>query len=69
MEVLRCRTERGLSQSAMAHQMGMQQPAIARLESGDHEPTFATLRRLARGLGMEFHIEITPEASGLRDSA
>lgn len=69
LEVLRYRTEHGLSQSALARHLGMQQPAIARLEAGDHEPTFATLQRLARGLGMAFHIEITPKASGLRDSA
>jgi len=46
----------------------MQQPAIARLEAGDHEPSLATLARLARGLGLEFHIDITPVALGLRET-
>lgn len=69
MQVLRYRTDRSLSQSALARQLGMQQPAIARLEAGDHEPTFGTLRRLARGLGIEFHIDITSHSSALRDSA
>lgn len=66
MRVLAFRVEHGLSQTALARQLDMQQPAIARLEAGDHEPTFSTLERLARGLGIEFHIDITPKASGLR---
>jgi ribosome-binding protein aMBF1 (putative translation factor) len=69
MRVLAYRTERGMSQTALARELGMQQPAVARLEAGDHEPTFSTLERLARGLGIEFHIDITPAASGLRDTA
>jgi transcriptional regulator with XRE-family HTH domain len=39
----------------------MQQPAIARLEAGDHNPSMETLMRLAQGLGIDFHIDITPE--------
>ncbi|MBU6244346.1 MAG: helix-turn-helix transcriptional regulator [Actinomycetales bacterium] len=69
MRVLAYRVEHGLSQTALARQLDMQQPAVARLEAGDHEPTFSTLERLARGLGIEFHIDITPESSGLRESA
>lgn len=69
MRVLKYRTERSLSQSALGRQLGMAQPAIARLEAGDHEPSLATLARLARGLGLEFHIDITPTALGLRESA
>lgn len=69
MRVLKYRTDNGLSQSALARQLGLQQPAIARIEAGNHEPTFTTLERLAQGLGIEFHIDITPAASGLRDTA
>jgi transcriptional regulator with XRE-family HTH domain len=47
----------------------MQQPAIARLEAGDHQPSLATLARLAAGLGMEFHIDITPGTFELRETA
>ena len=49
--------------------LGMHQPAIARLEAGDHEPSLATLSRLARTLGVEFHIDITPDVFQLRDTA
>jgi len=69
LRVLAYRIEHGLSQTALARQLGMQQPAVARLEAGDHEPTFSTLEKLARGLGIEFHIDITPATSGLRDTA
>lgn len=69
MRVLAYRVEHGLSQSALARELDMQQPAIARLEAGDHEPTFSTLERLARGLGIEFHIDITPGTSVLRETA
>jgi transcriptional regulator with XRE-family HTH domain len=47
----------------------MHQPAIARLEAGEHEPSLATLSRLARVLGIEFHIDITPDLFGLPDTA
>ena len=69
MRVIKYRTEQGLSQSALARRLGMQQPAIARLEAGDHQPSLATLARLAAGLGIEFHIDITPETFELRETA
>ncbi|MHB1874172.1 MAG: helix-turn-helix domain-containing protein, partial [Streptosporangiaceae bacterium] len=42
---------------------------VARLEAGGHEPSLATLSRLARVLGVEFHIDITANAFELRDTA
>ena len=47
-----------MSQTQLARQLGMQQSAIARLEAGDHEPSLATLQRLSKGLGIDFHISI-----------
>jgi DNA-binding XRE family transcriptional regulator len=69
MRVIGYRVEHGLTQTALARVLGMHQPAIARLEAGDHEPSLATLSRLARKLGVEFHIDITPDAFKLRDIA
>jgi ribosome-binding protein aMBF1 (putative translation factor) len=69
MRVIGYRVEHGLSQTALARLLGMHQPAIARLEAGDHEPSLATLSRLARILGVEFHIDITPDGFELRDTA
>src|SRR5215475_10681904 len=68
MRVIRYRIDQGLSQTALARLLGMHQPAIARLEAGDHEPSLATLSRLARVLGFEFHIAITPDSFELRDT-
>jgi len=69
MRVIGYRIDHGLSQTELAGLLGMHQPAIARLEAGDHEPSLATLSRLARTLGVEFHIDITPDVFQLRDSA
>lgn len=56
--VLDYRVQRGLSQAALARELGVSQPLIARLERGEHEPSFATLVRLSRHLDLEFHIDI-----------
>ena len=56
------RVHHELSQSGLARKLGVSQPLVARLEAGEHEPTLATLRRLSRRLGLEFHIDITPTA-------
>jgi ribosome-binding protein aMBF1 (putative translation factor) len=69
MRVLAYRTERGLSQTQLARKLGMHQAAVARLEDGDHEPSLATLAKLAKGLGVEFHVDITPDTLELRDIA
>jgi ribosome-binding protein aMBF1 (putative translation factor) len=60
MRLVAYRAEHGLSQTKLAHVLGMKQPAVARLEAGDHVPTLLTLARLSQSLGMEFHIDITP---------
>jgi ribosome-binding protein aMBF1 (putative translation factor) len=60
MRLVAYRAEHGLSQTKLARLLGMKQPAVARLEAGDHVPTLLTLTRLSQALGMEFHIDITP---------
>jgi transcriptional regulator with XRE-family HTH domain len=69
LRVIGYRIDTGLTQTGLARLLGMHQPAIARLEAGNHEPSLATLSKLARVLGIEFHIDITREAFGLRESA
>lgn len=59
------RVEHGLTQTALARQLGMRQPAIARLEAGDHEPSVATLARLANKLGITFHLNLSPDSVAL----
>ena len=54
------RVEHALSDRAGAPTR-MKQPAVARLEAGEHNPSFDTLARLSSALGIEFHIAVTPE--------
>jgi ribosome-binding protein aMBF1 (putative translation factor) len=61
LRLVEYRADNGLSQSALARKLHMQQPAIARLEAGDHNPSVDTLMRLSQGLGIDFHIAITPD--------
>ena len=60
VEVIRYRTEHGLSQTALARKLRMQQPAISRLEIGETNPSWDTLVRLADVLGLEFLVDIAP---------
>jgi ribosome-binding protein aMBF1 (putative translation factor) len=58
LRVLVYRTEHGMSQVQLARELGMRQPNIARLESGEHEPSLTTLMRLSSVLGLDFSIDI-----------
>jgi len=58
--VLAYRTSHGLSQRALAAQLGMPQHQIARLEAGEHNPTIDTLIRLSALLDLEILFKITP---------
>jgi ribosome-binding protein aMBF1 (putative translation factor) len=60
VKVMAYRAEHGVSQAALARRLGMSQPAIARLESGEHNPTFPTLLRLSKTLGIELALDIVP---------
>ena len=68
IEVVKYRAEHELSQSAFAKQLGVSQPVVARLERGDHAPTWDTLGRLARTMEVEFLVEVHPtEGPRLRE--
>lgn len=54
------RAEHNLTQEELAKRLGVKQPHVARLESGEHAPSIPTLLRLAQRLGLEFHLDITP---------
>jgi transcriptional regulator with XRE-family HTH domain len=63
------RAEHSLSQSALARKLGISQPAVARLELGEHLPTLTTLARIARALEIEIAVDFLPpdqESSLLR---
>jgi DNA-binding XRE family transcriptional regulator len=63
--VIQYRVEHELTQTALARTLGMSQPAVARLEAGDHEPSVATLMRLARHLGITLRLQLTGDSAEL----
>ena len=69
IRVLRYRTEHGLTQTAFGRLVGMRQPHVARLESGEHEPSLSTLVKLASALGEDFTVDIKPDGAHLREIA
>jgi ribosome-binding protein aMBF1 (putative translation factor) len=60
--VIQYRVEHGLTQTALARKLGMKQPAVARLEAGDHEPSLATLARLSRQLDINLRLDVAPNS-------
>jgi ribosome-binding protein aMBF1 (putative translation factor) len=59
--VIRYRTERGLSQTALARLLGWSQPVVARLEAAEHNPTMDTLVTLSRTLGLRVQVDVGPK--------
>lgn len=49
-----------LTQTQLALRLGVKQPRIARLETGEHNPTWDTLWLLSNRLGLSFLLSITP---------
>ena len=66
IKVIDYRVRRGLSQAQLGRMLGMRQPHVARLESGDHEPSVTTLARLADALGLDFSLDIKRGQARLR---
>ncbi len=58
IRVIEYRADHGISQAELGQRLGMHQPAIARLEEGDHNPSMVMLRRLSQKLGIDLHINI-----------
>jgi len=54
------RADHGLTQTQLAHQLGLRQPHVSRLELGERTPSLDTLRLLSAKLGISFHLDITP---------
>lgn len=55
--VIEKRIEMGLTQSQLAQIIGTKQSAIARLESGNYNPSVIFLGKVAKALGL--HLEIS----------
>lgn len=66
MKVISYRVYHGLTQAELGKQLGMPQPHVARLESGDHEPSLTTLARLSAALGLDFSVTVKPDRMRLK---
>lgn len=58
--IIRHRAKHGATQTQLAQQLGVAQSAVARLESGEHNPRLETLMLLSRVLGIEVVLDFTP---------
>lgn len=66
-QIIRFRLNRNLSQAQLARLVGTSQPAIARLESGNHRNmTLGFLSRVARALDLRAEMTFRPLASSRR---
>ena len=63
--LLRYRKDHNLTQTELADLLGWKQAAVARLESGEHEPSLSTLHHLIERLGARARIEIDAEGVAL----
>jgi transcriptional regulator with XRE-family HTH domain len=58
--LLRYRAEHELSQRALAEELGVSQPRVAKLESAEHNPEIDTIINAVRCLGIEFVLDVAP---------
>lgn len=58
--LLRYRAEHRLSQRALAEKLGISQPRVVKLESGEHNPEVDTIINAVRRLGIEFVLDVAP---------
>ncbi len=60
LAVIGYRVEHNLTQTKLGQELDIRQPQVARLETGEHTPSMEMLKRLARGLGLRFIVEVAP---------
>lgn len=58
--ILRHRFEEKLTQRELAERLGVSQPRVNKLESGEHNPSVDTIINAVRRLGIEFAIDVAP---------
>jgi DNA-binding XRE family transcriptional regulator len=54
------RSENGLSQRELAKRLGVSQPRVVELESGERNPQIETLVKIAATTGIEFAFDVVP---------
>jgi len=58
--LLRYRAEHDLNQRKLGERLGVSQPRVAKLESGEHNPSIETIIAAVRQLGIEFALDVAP---------
>jgi transcriptional regulator with XRE-family HTH domain len=58
--LIQYRADEKLSQRELAERLGVSQPRVNKLESGDHNPSVDTIINAVRRLGIEFAIDVAP---------
>jgi len=58
--LLRYRAEHELNQRALGKKLGVSQPRVVKLESGEHNPEVDTIINAVRRLGIEFALDVAP---------
>ena len=56
-EMLKLRSEAGISQSQLSQKTGITQPDISKLENGKANPSIATLKKVARAFGKKLSVQ------------
>jgi DNA-binding XRE family transcriptional regulator len=54
------RSDKGLSQRELAKRLGVSQPRVVELESGEKNPQIETLVKIAATTGIEFAFDVVP---------
>lgn len=60
-ELVRYRSEHGLSQTALGRALRVSQPRVSTLESGEHNPDLDTVAHIVAVTGIEFCFDFVPE--------
>ncbi len=58
--LLRYRAEHHLNQRQLGERLGVSQPRVTKLESGEHNPSIETIISAVRQLGIEFALDVAP---------
>ena len=58
LELIKARSDAGLTQEEVARRMGTTQPVIARLESGNIHPSVKTLSKYASATGKSLEVHL-----------
>ena len=56
-QIILARNELNMTQKELAERTGIKQSNISRLERGTYNPSLSSLKKIAKGLDKELHIE------------